>query len=142
MATSDDELDQLLDDPAYSTLLNHSSWSLTDPVNRSNKHALLQQLILEEVIIRREVNLKAFRRGLQVLGLCDLLEHHPQSLQPLFVAGAQVKILTAQRVRDALSSTCPTHDSDKAAAYNHFMALLTFLEGVCSMHDALNVHCM
>ena len=100
----------------------------------SNRHALLQQLILEEVIIRREI-LKAFRRGLQILELCDLLGRHPQLLQPLFVAEASASI-TAQQIRDAISSPCPTHDQDKAAAYNHFMALLTFLEGAC-----MNVHC-
>ena len=63
MATSDEELDQLLDDPAFSTLLNHSSWSLIEPMNKSDKHALLQQLILKEVIIHHEVNLKALSVG-------------------------------------------------------------------------------
>ena len=129
LATSD-ELDQLSDDCAFSTLLNHSSWRLIEHVNMGDKHALWQQMILEEVIIRRKVNLKAVCGGLQVLGLCDLLGHSPQLLQPLFVAGASASI-TAQQISGAISLTCPTHDQEKSAAYIHFKTLLTLLESVC-----------
>ena len=125
-----DELDQLSDDRAFSTSLNHSSWRLIEHVNMGDKHALWQQLILEEVIIRREVNLKAFCGGLQVLGLCDLLGRSPQLLQHLFVAGASASI-TAQQISGVISSPCPTHDQEKPAAYIHFITLLTLLEGVC-----------
>ena len=113
-----------------STLLNRSSWRLIEHVNMGNKHALLQQLILEEVIICREVNLKAFCGGLQVWGLCDLLGCSAQLLQHLFVAGVSASI-TALQIRDAISSPCPTHNQEKPAAYIHFMTVLTLLEGVC-----------
>ena len=66
-------------------ILNQSRWSIIHAVTKSNKDALLQQLILEEVIIRQEANLKAFRRGLDVLGITALLEEYPHLLKPLFI---------------------------------------------------------
>ena len=52
--------------------------------NQTRMH-FLQQLILEEVIIRREANLKAFRHGLDVLEITTLLEEYPHLLKPLFI---------------------------------------------------------
>ena len=84
---------------------------------------------MEEVIVRREVNLKALRRGLKVLEWSEVMESHPQLVQPLFVSGPETKNITAKQIRDAICSTRPTNNSDQAIAYDLFMELLTSLEG-------------
>ena len=67
-------------------ILNQSRWSVIQAITKSKKGALLQQLIMEEVIIRQEANLKAFRRGLGVLEITRILEEYPKLLRPLFIA--------------------------------------------------------
>ena len=66
-------------------LLNQSSWSVTEEVTMTNKSYLLQKLVFEEVITRREGSLKAFRHRLNHLGLVPLLQSFPDMMKPLFV---------------------------------------------------------
>ena len=53
----------MLDVPGNLSILNNSKWGHTQAITVENKAALLQHLILEEVIVRREDNLQAFRIG-------------------------------------------------------------------------------
>lgn len=85
-APRDIELDALLDKPTSGSIINSSSWSVVEAVTMRNRSLLLQQLMHEEVIVRREGNLQAFQRGLDSLQLSDLLVAHPQLMRPLFVA--------------------------------------------------------
>lgn len=55
-----DEVDSVLDEPASMFIINQSSWSIVEPVTVANRAALLQHLMWEEVILRRESNIKAF----------------------------------------------------------------------------------
>ena len=82
-ATTEDEIDAILDKPPCMMILNHSSWSILEAITKANKDVMLQQLILEEVIIRREAYLKAFRRGMSVLEITDKLQEYSHLLRPL-----------------------------------------------------------
>ena len=64
----------MLDVPGNLSILNNSRWGHTQAITVENKAALLQHLILEEVIVRREDNLKAFIIGLEQLGLRGLIK--------------------------------------------------------------------
>jgi hypothetical protein len=51
----------------------------------STKMELTQTLIIEEVIIKRDVNIRAFRKGLFVLGFLNLCRDYADLTKPLFV---------------------------------------------------------
>ena len=84
---TEDEIDALLDKPSSVMILNNSRWSAVQAIDKTNKDAFLQQLILEEVIVRREANLKAFLCGMRVLGVASLVMDYPFLMKPLMVAG-------------------------------------------------------
>ena len=50
---------------------------MLDGINKSNKDMFLQQLILEEVIVRSEANIRAFSRGLKVLDMLSMITGYP-----------------------------------------------------------------
>ncbi len=84
-ALNEDQIDEILDKPANTYILNGCGWSLIEPITPSNKHHFLQHLMLDEVIVKRERNLKAFVRGLKVLGITDMIRRHPAMTKKLFV---------------------------------------------------------
>ena len=108
-------------------ILNQSRWSIVHAVTKSNKDALLQQLIMEEVIIRREANLKAFRRGLSVLGMTSMLEEYPHLLRPLSVEEEHPP-LTVSHFKSLIDSEWPS-DPVQSRAYDMFMEFVTHIEG-------------
>ena len=76
--------------------------SITEPVVASNKIRFLQH---QEVITRRETNLKAFYYGLNVLQVGDLIKAHPERTRSLFVAGPDC--LSSARFLSLILSTRP-----------------------------------
>ena len=72
-----DEIDALVDQPASMFIINQSGWSIIEPVTMENKASLLQHLIWEEVILRREGNIQAFKQGLDCLKLLQLMQTWP-----------------------------------------------------------------
>ena len=107
-------------------ILNQSRWSIIEAITKSNKDALLQQLILEEVIIRREANLKAFRRGLGVMGISSLLCGYANLLRPLFVE--ERRLLTANEFKSLIDCRRPSN-SEQSRAYDFFMEFIAHIEG-------------
>ena len=85
-ASTEDEIDRLIDKPVNVGILNGCGWCITQPIVPANKLSFLQHLIQDEVITRREHNLKAFQCGLNVLSVCDLLKRYPGATKELFVA--------------------------------------------------------
>lgn len=125
-ATTEDEIDAILDKPSCMMILNHSSWSILEAITKANKDVMLQQLILEEVIIRREANLKAFRRGMRVLEITDKLQEYSHLLRPLFVA--EEHAITASQFKGWIESERPS-DPEQGHAYDMFMEFVAHIEG-------------
>lgn len=118
-------IDTMLDNPAVIAVVNHSRWSVTENITRANKTALLQQLIWEEAVVRREHNLMAFRRGMKVLGIVELLQQYPNLTRPLLVA--EKSVLSSQQflsLIDAVKPECP----DECLAYERFMEFIAYIE--------------
>ena len=59
----------------------------------ANKAALLQHLMLEEVILRRECNIQAFMQGLGHFKLLELMQQYPVLLKPSLVPEPRVNYL-------------------------------------------------
>ena len=83
-ADSMDNIDSILDSPDNIAILNGSSWNVVQQVTLENKSELVRRLIDEEVIIKRERDLKALRKGLETLGLQKLLIRYTSLMKPYF----------------------------------------------------------
>ena len=130
----------MLDVPGNLSILNNSKWGHTQAITVENKAALLQHLILEEAIVRREDNLKAFINGLEQLGLQGLIKAYPTLMKPLFTCQDQAP-LTADQFRMLIGSVRPGSDDEKSKAFDFFHDLVDYLEGMyivdaisCKLH--------
>ena len=72
-------------DRAKEMWIRADAWNVVEVVTIENKASLVQRLVDEEVIIKRERNLKAFRKGLETLGLLQLVIDYPSLMKPYFV---------------------------------------------------------
>lgn len=134
-----ERINDVLENSSIMAIVNHSRWSVTDAITKSNKLALLQQLIWEEVVHRREHNLKAFRKGLNILGIVNLIQHNPNITRPLFVFDGNAT-LTSQQFISMIESSQPVYP-DECQAYERFMEFVTLLEKgeyTCTINLFLN----
>ena len=129
MAQNEDQLDAILDIPTNIQIVNNSSWSTIEPVTMSSRVRLLQQLIFEEVIVRREGNLLAFKKGLNSLQLGEIIAAHSLLMRPLFVAGAELP-LTADVFLSLVKTPKPDASDKVRAAYDFFRSYVIYLAGV------------
>ena len=95
----------------------------------TNKHFLIQRLIEEEVIVKRERNLKAFRRGLQAMEFLSLLVKFPSLMQPFFVV--ESKPLCPDDFL-ALAETPTPKNQLEAQAWIYFKEFVSFLQSKLS----------
>lgn len=84
-ASSNEDIDSLLNDQEYMTLVNTSRWSITDSINIQSKNILIQGLIIDEVLGKRSCQIESLRKGLGTLGVLSLCQRYPQQSQCLFV---------------------------------------------------------
>ena len=77
LSETNDEINQLLDQEVSMVLVNSSGWSPMKVVNKTTKNELVQGLLFNEVIYKREKQLQAFRKGLDRLGFLQLLKMNP-----------------------------------------------------------------
>ena len=59
-------------------LINSSGWSPVKQVTVTTKTELVQGLIFNEVVYKRDKQLRALRKGLENLGLLKLLQMNPE----------------------------------------------------------------
>ena len=133
-ATSMDEIDQIIDLPESAAILNCSGWSIVEPVTMGNRYRLIECLIKEEVISKRETNLKAFFRGLNLLNVGDLIVAHPKIMEPVFVFKHDK--LTADSFMALVGSVkppSPTH----SRAFGFFRDYVCYLEGILLVYVLL-----
>ena len=116
-----------MDSPPAMFIVNQSSWSATEPVTVANKSCLIQLLIVEEVIIRRQGSLKAFKLGLDHLHLTQLIEAYPAVIKPLFVY--QLEPLTSEVFWSLVASSRPSEDALKQSAYDMFKEFVIYVGG-------------
>jgi len=119
----------VLDTPGNLSILNTSKWGHTQAVTIENKAALLQHLILEEVIVRREDNIRAFGNGLEQLGLLTLIKTYPTLMKLLFTYQEQAP-LTAGHFWELVVSVRPTAEDRKITAFDLFHEFIDYLEGM------------
>ena len=117
---SDQEsINQLLDEDKYMAIVNASGWPTTKMITLINKAEFLEGLIIHEVINKRDMQITAFGKGLEQLGLLTLIRNHPETLKPVFVHKSKASI-TAEGFLDLLSSSRP-NDANHLRVYEWFV---------------------
>ena len=94
----------------------------------TNKVALLQHLIWEEVILRRESNIHAFMKGLSHLKLLELMQKYPEILRPLFVADSAKSQVTTESFLKLMGSLRPREEKQQKA-FDYFQDFIIYLGG-------------
>lgn len=125
-AADTDEIDDIMDQPTSLSIINSSGWSHVEPVTHANRYRLIQCLITEEVISKREKNMNAFFRGLNNINVGDLITAHPKKFKNMFVF--QEYILTADTFMSLVKSLKPPLQKE-AQAFEFFKEYVYYLEG-------------
>lgn len=123
-AATNEEIDGLLEQDKYMTLVNASGWSVSTPINLSTKGALLQGLVWDEVVGKRERQVRAFRKGLDRFGLLDMIVRHRDLAEELFVFHEST--LSLAEFKNLMSSEPPDKETQpkQAKAYQWFLDYL------------------
>ena len=124
-ASTQNEIDAVLDQPTFLSIVNQSSWGHVQAVTMSSKHSFLQLLIWDEVIQHRLVNIHALMKGLNCLGYLQLVKDHADQLINLFVHKAGP--LTAAQLLAFLKPSI-TGTEEKRQALQFFKDFILYLE--------------
>ena len=121
-ASGIEELNAIFDDPGNMAIVNASRWPVIKAVDVQTKTDLLQCLIVEELIHKRNHNMQVFRKGLNALGFRELCQQSQQLTKQLFVYNE--KPLTPVSFLEVMSSTTSAPDEGmqhEAAALRWFI---------------------
>lgn len=66
-------------------IVNSSRWPVTKTINMITKSELVHEIMVKEVLSKREDNIRAFQKGLSVLGFMALCQKHPSLTKDLFI---------------------------------------------------------
>ena len=66
-------------------IVNSSRWPVTKPINMRTKAKLNQEITIEELLSKREENLRAFQKGLSMLDFLAPYHKHPTLTRELFI---------------------------------------------------------
>ena len=75
----------MIDDPRFMAILNSSGWPVTRCVSLASKSELLQQLIFNEVVQKRQQAIHSVCRGLDQLKVVKLLRGNADIMKPVFL---------------------------------------------------------
>ena len=126
----------MVDLPKNSSIINSSGWNPWEPITHVNRYRLIQSLISEEVITKREQNIQAFMKGLNLLKVGDLVAAYPDLMKEVFVY--KHTNITADQFLALVTS--PKPDSPKhAQAFDHFVHFVNHLELEDSQGTEFNI---
>ena len=100
-------------------VINGSGWPTTKCLTLTNKAEFLNGLINQELLIKRRVQISAFGRGLELLGLLSCVRGHCEAMRDVFVHNP-TSVIHAKDIFDMIESNRPFCDV-KARAYVWFM---------------------
>lgn len=129
-ASSQDDIQKLLDEDKYMAVVNNAGWPPEKHVTLANRIELMNGIIEQELVHKRERVIAAFGRGLEVLGLRTLMCQHPQEFRCVFVY--QNQPLTAKTFTGLIVSKPPL-GKRKLRVYQWFMQYIQDREstGMC-----------
>ena len=72
-ASEGETLDEILNNPANFSIINSCGWPITKVISLSTKTEFIHRLVYHEVIGKRLPAIFAFKKGLSILNIADLL---------------------------------------------------------------------
>jgi len=102
-----------LDEEKYMSIINASGWDLTKKITCVTKNSLVQGLIIDEVIGKRERQMCAVSNGLEWAGFLDFIRQYPEKMRPLFVYCGRE--LTCDQFKVLINSSPPNQPVEKRA---------------------------
>ena len=104
-------------------IVNSTGWPTTKCITTSSKSEFLQQLILNEVILKRQQAINALCRGLDRLNFVKLLRDNCDLMKSIFIYDVQ-QPLTAAKLIQVISTPKPD-DAHLKQVYEWFIQYLT-----------------
>ena len=120
---SQDDINDVIDDPRYMAIVNSSGWPTTKCITTISKSEFLQQLILNEVVLKRQHAIQALCRGLDHLNVAKLLQKNCDLMQPVFLCDANRPLTAEMLIR--LISTPKPEEERFGEVYDWFLQYLT-----------------
>ena len=117
-SSSQDEIKNLLDQDKYLAVVNSCGWPPEKFITLANRIELINGLIEQELVHKRERVIAAFGRGLEALGMLALIREHPCEFKQAFVF--QKQPLTAKMFTGLVISKPPL-GKRKLRLYQWFM---------------------
>ena len=71
--------------PAFEQILNLSQWDIHNAVTMENKNLLISRLVFEELVAKREMQVKSLREGLKILQSYDEIKENSKLFKIYFV---------------------------------------------------------
>ena len=112
-------IDGLFGEDRYMAILNSSGWQTTKRLTPSNKSEFLDGLVRQELLVKREPQINAFGRGLEMLGVLTLIRQHWKEMRDSFVF-CKNRILTAEVFLNAIVGIAPA-EGMKKITYDWFI---------------------
>ena len=84
-ATTQHEINKLLDEPGYLAIVNASDWPSTLLLTLSNRTEYLNGVVIQEVMQMREGAIKSVCTCMEELGLVTLTRELPEIMKQVFV---------------------------------------------------------
>lgn len=117
-ASTQEEIDEIVDQPNYQALINSSGWPAHRLISPGSKGTFLNGLVIAEFQKRSHL-MRYFANGLCVIGLYDVVCSHPNELRSVFVYKGDK--LTPEAFLGIIKSRRP-EDEQKAQAYDWFVS--------------------
>ena len=130
-----DKINEVLDDPRFTGIVNSSSWPVTKCINTATKNEFLQFLIFGEVIQKRQHAIQAFCRGLDFLSVHTLLKENPELMKQAFL-DVHSKDITPDTFIGLISTPRPM-DENRGIIYDWFMEYLQDYKREASLEHIL-----
>ena len=143
--SSKEEIDQLLensaDSPAYEQIINSSQWPIDCVLSMSSVETLKSMLIWEELVDRREKQIKSVREGLDFVGFLPFLQMYPEMISPYFEmkmlemsASVMMSIISWDGVSDHKKEIDWLKEYVMESDSTHLIMLLKFATGLGSVN--------
>lgn len=125
VATTPEAVNDIMDEPAYSSIINSCGWPSTKPITLSTKAEFIARLIHHEVIFKRSVSIASFRDGLSVLRMKEAFKKNSRVLRPLLAYSGFV--LTSKSILDKVK--WDEMNEEKERAHDFFIRYLEEMDG-------------
>ena len=85
LAMDEKALNDIIDSPAYSGIINSCGWPITKMITVHSRAEFIHRLIYHEVVGKRSCAVSAFKEGMSILGMCEAIRKNKEIMKPLFV---------------------------------------------------------